>query len=335
MPSALTVPGRRTGTCGSRPVGSCPHLACRSCGRGDPWTFVWGDLEMCSSMGSASAQDFARCGVKVRPDTICALLAVLALSTALLPGFALADGFTIVDGQVAGQQVMTDNGDVGTIEAGGRAQASGTSTIILAANQQRFSNYGDIVSYGEYGIRQFGEDSEILNAGTISAFFGIYSAGVASITNTGTINAPAGNGYGIILLKGGYINNSGSIIAPEWGTVGIYTSGKSDIINSGYIKGGQFLGSAILAIGNETNVWNTGRIDIGYISYGITVSGDNVTVHNSGYISAENLGLAGILTEGNGAAISNSGYIEAETGLRGCLGTAFFGFSRRLGCDSP
>ncbi|MBN2068925.1 MAG: hypothetical protein JW739_04740 [Opitutales bacterium] len=148
-----------------------------------------------------------------------------------------------------------------------------------------------------------GEDSIIVNAGTITAESrGIYVGDTndGGILNTGTI-ASGTNG----ILVGGdsnAIENTGTVTSADTGILAGGTS--ATILNSGTITAGAEGGTAIAGIsvtGNAETITNTGTIASS--GFGIHAATDAATIANSGSITA---GVTGVLVDGSTGSFTNT-----------------------------
>ena len=250
----------------------------------------------------------------------------LLAASALLPCAVLAQDFTVFSGDVVGQQVMSQIGDRGVIEAGGTV-ITGLATLhgvgMLSADQM-LENFGLITTTGNdaYGILSTGADATIANSGTVMTIgdrgFGIASTGPnATIANSGRIATTAFQGYGISSEGGdATITNSGTIVTTGFNAAGISSFGTNNTItNSGRIATAGGVSSGISSFGDNNTITNSGRIaTTGLESTGISSLDTNSTIINSGTIVTTGSAAVGIASLGANLTITNSGTIISEQG---------------------
>jgi hypothetical protein len=212
-----------------------------------------------------------------------------------------------------------------TITASGGVTASGAYAV-FGPNSQAWTvaNYGTVLNTGSYAIELLLGGS-ITNSGTgliEGYFYGVDINGAAgTVTNSGTIISTDTAGraagvyleagrvdntgtiighYGVLIVHGGYIHNSGVIEAND--RYGVVFSNGGTVINSGSIIsliGPPDAASVFLASGTLTNT-STGLIEGGK---GVAiVSG---TVNNAGTI----IGSGGI-GGGYGVRLQTGGYVD-------------------------
>ncbi|MBI5263121.1 MAG: autotransporter domain-containing protein [Bradyrhizobium sp.] len=146
-------------------------------------------------------------------------------------------------------------------------------------------------------------DANVTNSGTIQAGnHGIYAGSNATVTNSGTIQAD----WGIAALQYVNVNNSGKILADEYGIAS--SNADANVTNSGTIQANKY---GIVA-GNDANVTNSGTIQVtGLSGAGIYAINGNANVTNSGTILADGGGIRA----GANANVTNSGTILGFTGI--------------------
>jgi hypothetical protein len=141
-----------------------------------------------------------------------------------------------------------------------------------------------------------------------------------TVNNAGTVIA-GDNALGISVRNGNVVNNSGTVIVGN-DSVGINACCDNTIVNSGTIIAGSATGmttAGILATDN-TNITNTGVINVGENAYGIFANdgfnaGGNAIIANMGLITAGDMGF-GI------GAIANYNILNAGTITVGAGGSA-------------
>ncbi|MBL8578759.1 MAG: autotransporter domain-containing protein [Mesorhizobium sp.] len=164
-------------------------------------------------------------------------------------GAALAADFTIVNGQTVNvTQALSDQGDVGVIEAGGRI-ATVSPGVDMGNNNQTVINNGLVETMGPFspGILARGVDALIINNGQIN---------IGATASPGILV----DGHGARIENRGSIVNTGDM--GDYDPVpGIRINGDDAVItNTGYIYAEGITGWAILSVGSNTLVINSGRI---------------------------------------------------------------------------
>jgi uncharacterized protein with beta-barrel porin domain len=144
-------------------------------------------------------------------------------------------------------------------------------------------------------------DGTVINSGTITGalYSGIYAAGNAVVTNSGTI---AANNNGIYAVGNAIVTNSGTISAIDYNA--IYAGMNSTVINSGVITNANAGYNGISSVG--TTVINSGTITGGFVGVGTSAF---AIVTNSGIIRG---GSSGVGSDGITTVI-NSGTIIGQS----------------------
>lgn len=192
---------------------------------------------------------------------------------------------------VTDQQVLDDDGDNLTIDAGGILDVA-DDAILADGNDVIIENAGAVTA-GSDGIESNGDDARITNSGSIrSNSAGIESSGNdAQITNNGSIAAEAGIRSTGVNVQ---ITNSGSITPAD--SDGIRSTGaNAQITNSGSIA---TVGTdGIESNGNNAQITNSGQIFVaGGSGAAIEMTGDSTVLTNTGLLSSTN--SAGFAIEG-------------------------------------
>lgn len=271
-------------------------------------------------------------------------LLMLSLGLSLQLHAAQAAGFLIVDGEIAGPQVLSDDGDVGVVEAGGTISATGAgaSGIYSTAANAVARNAGTIViGFAGYGIALYGTGGEATNSGRIEATGSGATAiyGWAPILlNTGTIVMSTGSNEAMSgIVDFGLVRNAGDIEMSGSSNVGMESYGESATLENlgriiisgngsgivGYDVDQQLINAGLVQISNGgygiyglysgTTIVNSGTLTVsGNTGYGIYSAGDNQTVNNSGEITTNGMNGHGIMVLGEGSSVTNSGRISAS-----------------------
>src|ERR1019366_1177601 len=229
---------------------------------------------------------------------------------------AFADRLIIDPGAVFIGKVAGGSGG-NTLElAAGTAGATGT----LSGFATGFTGFGTITVDG--GARWQLDSTDTIgssvaltdagtlgNAGLIDTTVTVASGG--SLGNTGTINAGSAR-YGVTLLTGGVVSNTGAAALIEGSRYGTRANGAAaTVANSGITRGTSTVNGGGVGLYAGGTVTNSGTI-IGAGHYGVYVNGGLGTVSNSG-------GIVGVL---DGVGLTDGGMV-ANTGSIG--GTGDFG----------
>jgi hypothetical protein len=247
-------------------------------------------------------------------------------------GILVAAGGTVTNNQnatITGQTAGVSLSHGGTLNNSGSIKATGANSagadLELGGSVTNYS--GGLVS-GVYGVFMTGASGTVVNSGQISAstYYGVslgrggsvtnnqggsiqgVHAGVnlsnqsATVTNSGTISASAGDSAGVMFNAGGQVaNNSGGAISGVG--YGIFASGASvAITNAGQLSGLHGVG---LVAGGTVN--NLAGGSIAGQTAGVFVTGAAAAVTNAGGISASSSGGAGVDIEAGGSVVNNAG----------------------------
>jgi Hint domain len=211
-------------------------------------------------------------------------------------------GFTNQSGAtVSGFNAVTIDGGPGTVLNDGVISASfGYGVTMSAGGSVTNQAGGSIVTGGQYGVGIAGGAGTVINAGLIDpasnsqairllaggyvnntgtiigAGTGIFSAGTATIENSGSINSY----HGIYLTNGAITNSAGGII--QGSTGGVLMHGAGMLLNSGSIGGTGAFGVSLAAGGSIVDNPNG---TISGSTYGIKITGGGATVAAFGSIS--------------------------------------------------
>ncbi|MDX8348354.1 autotransporter domain-containing protein [Cognatiyoonia sp. IB215446] len=249
---------------------------------------------------------------KTHPISQVSALALAIGFTTFSPALA-QEAIIIANGEiVTDQQLLDQDGDSLTVDAGGTLDVGDDSAVIVNANDAvvendgtinaltdavdasgdnlTLTNDGEIIAAGDDGFDIDGIGAEITNNGLITAGNdGIFSNGLdANIVNTGTIDA-----------------------ADE----GIDSEGdNARIVNTGSITTDE--GDAIETEGTGIVIENSGTLIVANDADGIDVGGSDTVVTNSGTIEAAD---SGIETQDDAAnvLITNTGRIVIADGSDG------------------
>jgi hypothetical protein len=245
-------------------------------------------------------------------------------------------------------QVVADNSTAITAQNlnvtanAGLIQATGVNSVGIFAPTATVNNLsgGEILALGAGGIAIQGDTVTVGNAGTIAADgIAISANALATIANSGVIQATANNGVAILATQTATVNNlsGGEILALGAGgfaiqgdtvTVGnagtiaadgvaIAATTLATVANSGVIQATANNGVAISATQTATvNNLSGGEI-LAPGAGGFAIQGDTVTVGNAGTIAADGVAIAAttLATVANSHEIasSNSFAIAAST----------------------
>lgn len=263
-------------------------------------------------------------------------------STALSTGVAQAQSFTITNGQTVGQQVMNNDGDVGTIESGGRVTNAGEAVRMLNSNQS-LSNSGQIDTTGasSHGVSSTGANVVITNDGTVSTTgnnaHGSLATGTnASVTNNNQITTTGGGASGMRLQGGsGTLTNNGTITSSSANGHGMTLNASSgSLINTGTIDVNASGGYGMLTTRSGNTISNTGSIitrqndshaislddtgtatnsgtvqTLGDRSHGVRLLGADSGLTNTGSIATSGNQANGLLIDADNITVTNSGTI--------------------------
>ena len=198
-----------------------------------------------------------------------------------------------------------------TITGSGAVETSSGNAIYGAGYQAwTVANYGTVTTTGSLnsvgdGILLRGGGS-LDNAGLIEGFHGVYITGsTGTVSNSGTLNGTASQGWGVQCYGGGSVANNAGLIEGYRGGIDI-KGGAGTVTNSATIIGTSLNGVELQAGGSVGN--STGGLIQGV--NGVVILGAASTVTNSGTIN----GTRGIVL-GFGGSVSNTtgGLIEGGT----------------------
>lgn len=254
----------------------------------------------------------------------------IVLVVCMIAPIVQAESFTIFTGQTIDlgteQKVLLEDGDIGTIEAGGELKSSlnNGSTVWGENINVQILNDGIVISTGAFNstLGAGASGAVITNNGrlTTTGFgsYGIYGNGDslnATIIHSGTIITTGEEGHGI--SSGGdnaQITSSGTIDVSGLFALGIYSRGdNADITHSGTIITGNDNGYGILASGDNGIIKNSGTITTqGVAGYGIWTDSSSVRIEHSGAISTTANDTFGILSNGSSIIIDANGTIVTQ-----------------------
>lgn len=210
-------------------------------------------------------------------------------------------GTVITGGGYAGLYLGANNsfssggGNHVTVSASGLVEGNNAVSMFGGANS--LTNDGALRGTGESdpggidynrpgGVVMLGDNNEVINNGSITGFFGVFSNGAnATVTNNGTITQTSDAGDAI---RGGgdrlTINNSGTII----GDISTYNAERTYVENTGTIQGDIYVEGAFIT--NDGTI--TGRaggnsgMDVisnnGLIGYISVFDGQDYVYNNAG-----------------------------------------------------
>jgi Autotransporter beta-domain len=250
----------------------------------------------------------------------------------LFPVSGFAADITIPSGTtVTTTQTLTDVGDTGIVEDGGKIDVTDQDGLVLDNDDQTATNDGEILlertgSSDRAGIGSDGANSTITNAGTISTTgdeaFGIAAIqDDASITNSGTITTTGEDSFGILATDDrAVVRNSGSITTSGEDADGVHVDGAdSQVTNNGSVTTTGEDAHGIDADGLRAQVTNNGSITTsGEGGHGIDTDRANSTATNNGTITATGENADGIDMDGDNSSAVNTGTIQ----LSGSQGNA-------------
>jgi hypothetical protein len=214
-----------------------------------------------------------KCNSLLSKKSFHALLTSLAIALPL----ATQAGFVVKDGEVVGSQFLTEDGDTGIIEEGGKIETS--------------TGFG-VSPTGAFTFLIIQNDGTVLTTG--SSGIGIFATPGSFVTNNGLIQTSGNNAHGILT----------SGVASEPATV--LNNGR--ILTSGATSDGIYSNVA-----GSTNI-NNGLIQVtGDGSFGMESLASNTSLSNHGIILASGLFARGISASATGAVITNSGTIIANS----------------------
>ena len=171
--------------------------------------------------------------------------------------------------------VKTGTADVVLNEVGGviRSTRSNTSGIIFVGRA------GTVVNYGSIGVAGLGAENGVelsagglvsnKSSGTITGGVDIFNA-TGTVVNAGTLLGDANYG-GVYLSAGGAVTNlAGGVISNGGGAYGIKVLTGGTVTNSGTITAGTSTGAAIIFQGSFTNrlILDPGEVIIGTVDGG-------------------------------------------------------------------
>ena len=191
---------------------------------------------------------------------------------------------------VAGNSIVYNIGSITT-------QGTTSYGIYAGSGNDTINNSGSITTSNttSYGIYLASDNNSAINAGTINTqVYGIYSDGNANqISNSGTITTTVGSSAHGIFVSAGSASTASS-------------SSHAIISNSGTINSNA---NGIYNKDNYSEITNSGSLTTasGSSIYGIRNEGDDVTITNSGTISATNYA---IYNSGADTIINNSGTLN-------------------------
>ncbi|MCP1224032.1 autotransporter domain-containing protein [Sebaldella sp. S0638] len=142
------------------------------------------------------------------------------------------------------------------------------------------------VTVGDNGVFVYGDglgtvnnNADIMLSGTDS--FGFYTVNGGNIINNGVVKADTGTANIGVYAKGGNIQNTGDIIV-----------GDSVILDKLNTQKNRY---AVGIYGDNTSIYNSGNIKVGYYGVGIFSTGNNI--ENHGNITSEAEGAIGLFIE--------------------------------------
>ncbi|MEE4011806.1 autotransporter domain-containing protein [Roseibium sp. FZY0029] len=246
----------------------------------------------------------------------------------LASGEALASDVTVAAGStVTTTQTLSDVGDTGTVESGGKIDVTNQDGIVLDNVDQTATNNGTITvtktttgTPNLAGIGSNDDDATVHNSGSIattgSRAFGIAGDGDDfTVTNSGTITTTGKESDAIFSLGAGSdITNSGMISTTGEAAYGINAEGdRPTVFNSGTITTTGDDAYAIDTDEDNAKITNAGTIATsGEDADGFDSDGDDVTLINTGVMTMSGRLADGIDNDGDRATITNSGTISVS-----------------------
>lgn len=256
-------------------------------------------------------------------------LFVLSLGVSLQPPAAQAAGFLVVDGEVAGPQVLTEDGDIGTVEAGGTISSTGPNAVAVTGDDASIANYGSIFGIGVFadGIGVSGDRAVIDNFGVVRTYDTSADAisvtgDDAVVTNRGFIYADGAGSSAIYSIGDNTVARNAGTIVIGFGGYGIALYGfGGEASNSGRIEATSSLATGIY--GWAPVLLNTGTIVMSIGSnIGMRGTAEAGLVRNAGSIEMSGVSNVGIESLGEGATVENLGRIIIQKG-QGIVGYRF------------
>ena len=112
-------------------------------------------------------------------------------------------GHVTKEGQIAGPQVMTEDGDIGTVEAGGTISSTGPNAVAVTGDDAYVANYGNIFGNGAFadGIDVSGDRAVIDNFGVVRTYDAYADA--ISVTGADAVVTNRGFIYAVAHIRGG------------------------------------------------------------------------------------------------------------------------------------
>lgn len=254
--------------------------------------------------------------LKARTGAQAAVALSLFAAVALGDDPAFSQSFTIGNGQTAGEQIMNNVGDTGTVDVGGTITTSDAdgNAVLMLNSSQRLTNSGLIETSGDgaYTVDSLGDNTSIINNGSIVA-----TGNISTVTNNGAIGILSdGNNVDIV--------NNGVIETNKLGSFGVVSRGDdATIVNNNLIVtvgGGSF---TVDSQGDDATVINNGGIvALGDGSVGIVSTGNNANIVNNNVIGTSGDATFGIISDGTNGHVDNRGLIAVSgtTSVGGIVG---------------
>ena len=252
------------------------------------------------------------------------LLDNLVLITATGGVSSTGTGVDGIDGTAAAPWIIINSGTISSTTGHGISLAGAgniTNGLLTDADASISGSIAGIGIYGagvvgnwghisgRYGVA-FGAGGTVANyaSGTISSSkFGVLiQNGSGTVVNAGSItSAPSAAGvsaYGVALIDGGQVTNSGYIMG---GADGIIMKGQPGTINNfGRIAGP---GDSGILLSDGGSITNNASASISGYNEGIYVSVGSGKVTNSGSIRGEGINGSGVYLKGGGSITNNAG----------------------------
>lgn len=236
------------------------------------------------------------------------LIAGLLAASSILSSSVLGADFTIANGQTETSAQVLNNGETGTIEAGGELNIVGVNTGITASN----SDGATVNNNGSISTNE--DDSHAISFST--------SSNNSVIENNGTIATQGLNSIGISVIGSDTtITNGGSITTVSASSTGVRVDGDNvSVVNSDLISTEGDGAAGVWSDGDNFSITNSGLIsttgtteidELGIDSADGIFSVGEGEIINSGSISVTGEGTVAIRLTGANSNATISGSLSA------------------------